>query len=216
MATGKNRTQDLGLPLNGEYQQTQLVAANDMATLTGATDMSADYLVLEDADGNEQLYINYLGAIYIRNEITDTAGAGAYMGIDARSTINDGATGTWYAGCGFRLTNNQTDDVLLAQFYAGNFHYIGGAAESHDYSRMAVINLINNMSTGYFAPRFDNAAAINISDGGDIELPSLLSMPSTGESSGGCFTARASITGTHGISINMGGTQYYIVVAECC
>jgi len=216
MATGKNRTRDLGLPLNGEYQQTQLVAANDMATLTGATDMSADYLVCEDVDGTEQLYINYLGAIYIRNEITDTAGTGAYMGIDARTTINDGIAGTWYAGCGFRLTNDQTSDVTTAQFYAGNFHYIGGAAGSHQSGRMAVINLINNMSTGYDSPEFDNTAFINISDAGNIEIPSLITMPDTGESSGGCFTARASITGTHGISIAMGGTQYYIVVAECC
>lgn len=213
MATGTSGYAGLAMGLFGEHQITQVAIANDILTITSATSNTSDYLVLEDVDGSEQLYINYLGAIYVRNEITDTAGVGAYMGIDARTTINDGATGTWYAGCGFRLTNNQTDDTLTAQFYAGNFHYVGGAAGSHNYGRLAVINLINNISTGYKAPTWNNAAFINMSDAGDIELPSLISMPDTTESSGGCLTARGSITGTHGLSCNFGGTQYYIMVA---
>lgn len=214
MATGSSSYDGLGMGIFGEYQLTQQTIANDMYTLTSAASNTSDYLVLEDSDGTEQLWVNYLGAIYIRNEITDTAGTGAYMGIDARTTINDGIAGTWYAGCGFRLTNNQTSDVSTAQFYAGNFHYVGGAAGSHQSGRMAVINLINNMSTGYDSPEFDNTAFINISDAGNIEIPSLLTMPDTGASSGGCFTARSSITGTHGISIAMAGTQYYIMVAS--
>lgn len=210
MPTGTNRTQDLGLPLNGEYQQTQLTAANDMATLTGTTSMSGDYLVLEDVDGTEQLWVNYLGAIYIRNEITDTGALGAYMGVDARSEIIATSAGTWYAGCGFRITNSAT---VGAQVYAGNFHWIGSAAGNHTGGRGAVINLIADIKAGYGGASWNTMAFINMDDQA-TDVPSLFSFPGITASSGGCFSARSSITGTHGLSINVGNTQYFIMVAE--
>jgi hypothetical protein len=54
---------------------------------------------------------------------------------------------------------------------------------------------------------------INFEEHG-TDLPTLFTFPSLTASSGGCFSARSSITGTHGFQIYVGTTKYYIVVAE--
>jgi hypothetical protein len=69
--------------------------------------------------------------------------------------------------------------------------------------------------------RFDDSGSgsaaaksfINFEEHG-TDLPTLFTFPSLTESSGGCFSARGSITGTHAFQIYVGTTKYYIMVAQ--
>lgn len=207
MTTGSSSWNGLGMGLSGEYELTQIVAATDFLTLTGASSMGGDFLVLRDSDNSEKLYINNVGTIYIRNDVDATA----YLGIDARGTINDAATGTWFSGCGFRITNNA---AVGGQVYAGNFHWIGGTSANHTGGRGAVINLICDIQTGYGGTAWNTMAFINMSDQ-NTNVPSLFSFPDSSADDGGFFQASdGDVAVTHLISINVGNTQYWICVSD--
>lgn len=206
MAKGTSSYNGLAVGLFGEYTFTQITAATDFLTLQGASGMSGDFIVLLDSASSELMWINNVGTYYVRNEVSATA----YTGIDTRSEIVAGATGTWYSAMGHRITNSAQ---IGSQVYAGNLHWIGSAAGNHTGGRGAVLNLICDIETGYGGSSWNTMAFINMSDQND-NVPSLFSFPATTAGDGGCFTARGSITGTHGLSINVGNTQYFIVVAS--
>ena len=205
MTRGTTTYEGLAMGLVGEFTMTQTTAATDFLTLQGVSGMTGDFMVLLDSSSSELMWINNVGTYYVRNEVTATA----YTGIDTRSEIMDGATGTWYSGMGHRITNSAQ---IGAQVYAGNLHWIGSATGNHTGGRGAVLNLICDIETGYGGSAGNTMAFINMDDQNDL-VPSLFSFPATTAGDGGCFTARGSITGTHGLSINVGNTQYYIVVA---
>lgn len=211
MTTGTSSWHGLGMGLNGEYEMTQIVAGTDFLTLTGASSISGDFLVFRQSDGTELSYIDSKGAFYVRNSVTDTAAAGAYMGVDARGTINDTSAGTWYAGCGFRITNSA---IVGAQVYAGNFHWIGSSSASHSGGRGAVINLIADIKTGYGGSAWNTMAWFNLADL-NTNVPSLFSFPSNAADDGGCLQASdGDVAVTHLLSINVGNTQYWICVSD--
>lgn len=207
MATGSSTYDGLAMGLFGEHQLTQQTIANDILTITSYASNTSDYLVLEDSDGTEQFYINYLGAIYIRNSLADTAGTGAYMGIDARSEILDGATGTWYAGAGFRLTQSSTH---AGQSYAGNFHFIGSATGGA--GRTAAIQCVMAMATGYE----DNniSAFFNLNDSGTQNVNFLFMMPET-TTADDVFAANTASAATHALQVQIGSTSYYLMLTTC-
>ena len=207
MTTGTSSWQGLGMGLSGEYELTQIVAATDFLTLTGASSMSGDYLVCRNSAGTELMYVNNVGTMYIRNSVDATA----YLGVDARGEINDGATGTWFAGCGFRITNSAS---VGGQVYAGNFHWIGGSSANHTGGRGAVINLIADIKTGYGGSAWNTMAWINFADL-NTNVPTLFSFPSNAADDGGCLQASdGDVAVTHLLSINVGNTQYWICVSD--
>lgn len=74
MATGTNKFKGLALPANGEWQQYQITAANDMATLTGVSGQTGDFLVCENSSGTELFYIDSAGQVVASNGISVAAG----------------------------------------------------------------------------------------------------------------------------------------------
>jgi len=65
MAEGNKSYKGLALPLNGEYEQTQLTAATDMVTLTGASGQTGDFIVCQDSSGNEKFVVDSDGVMVV-------------------------------------------------------------------------------------------------------------------------------------------------------
>ncbi len=63
MAEGTNSYKGLALPLNGEYEQTQLAAASDMVTLTGKSGQTGDFLVCQNSSGTEKFVVDASGKV---------------------------------------------------------------------------------------------------------------------------------------------------------
>ena len=61
MAEGTKSFKGLALPLNGEYEQRQITAADDMATLTGATSQTGDFIVCQNSSGTEKFVVDVNG-----------------------------------------------------------------------------------------------------------------------------------------------------------
>ena len=53
----------LAVPLNGESQITQITAATDILTITGASSQSGDFIVCENSTGAELFYVDSTGAM---------------------------------------------------------------------------------------------------------------------------------------------------------
>ena len=207
MATGSSGYDGLAMGLFGEHQLTQETIANDILTITSKASNTSDFLVLENSAGTEQLYINNVGTIYIRNEVSATA----YLGVDARGIVLDGATGTWMAGCGFRITNRAQ---YGGQVYAGNYHFVGDATANHTGGRGAVINLISAMATGYGGNSSSEFGFINFAEAGTHKAKSLFTFPGVGTSDE-IFQANTEAAATHALKCNLAGTDYYIMLTTC-
>ena len=207
MTTGNSAWNGLGMGLNGESELTQIVAGTDFLTMTAASSISGDFLVLRQSDATELFYVDYKGTIYIRNSVAVTA----YLAIDARSIISDGATGTWYAGAGFRLTNNAR---VAGQVYPLNLHYIGSATANNIGGRAAALNLTMACATGYGGIGSTQLSFINFNDGGTQNIPALFTMPAT-TTADDMFAASACTASTHTLKVNIGGTDYYILLSTC-
>lgn len=63
MATGTDTALGFGLPLLGSYNQVQQVAANDMATLTGATSMTGNFITARNSASVTRFSVGPNGAL---------------------------------------------------------------------------------------------------------------------------------------------------------
>ena len=61
MTEGTGTFESLSLPRWGEYEQEQQTAATDMATLTGATSMTGDFIVCQNSTGGENFVVSSSG-----------------------------------------------------------------------------------------------------------------------------------------------------------
>jgi hypothetical protein len=65
MATGTSTYDGLAVPLNGEAQITQITAATDVLTITGASAQSGDFAVFENSSGTELLVVESTGDVVL-------------------------------------------------------------------------------------------------------------------------------------------------------
>lgn len=63
MAEGTKTYEGLAVPLFGESEIQQQTAATDLLTLTGASSMSGDFVVMQNSTGAELLVIGYKGTV---------------------------------------------------------------------------------------------------------------------------------------------------------
>lgn len=63
MAEGTKTYEGLAVPLFGESEVQQQTAATDLLTLTGASSMSGDFVVMQNSTGAELLVIGYKGTV---------------------------------------------------------------------------------------------------------------------------------------------------------
>ena len=105
----------LAVPLNGESQITQITAATDILTITGASSQSGDFIVCENSTGAELFYVDSTGAItgtqatLVLSATTMTAG----MVVSVTST---GALATAETAVNGVLVSASSKSVLNAAF----------------------------------------------------------------------------------------------------
>lgn len=63
MAEGTKTYEGLAVPLFGESEIQQQTAATDLLTLTGASSMSGDFVVMQNSTGAELLVVGYRGTV---------------------------------------------------------------------------------------------------------------------------------------------------------
>lgn len=63
MAEGTKTYEGLAVPLFGESEIQQQTAATDLLTLTGASSMSGDFVVMQNSTGAELVVIGYKGTV---------------------------------------------------------------------------------------------------------------------------------------------------------
>lgn len=63
MAEGTKTYEGLAVPLFGESEIQQQTAATDLLTLTGASSMSGDFVVMQNSTGAELLVVGYKGTV---------------------------------------------------------------------------------------------------------------------------------------------------------
>ena len=76
MATGTSSFMGRGMGLDGEYNLTQVTAATDIFTITGAASQSGDFFVCENSTGTELFVISSSGAMttaFINQVISSSA-----------------------------------------------------------------------------------------------------------------------------------------------
>ena len=62
MTVGDKTFKGLAVPLSGEFEVTQITLGTDFMTMTGASGMTGDFLVLRNSSGTELLAIDANGA----------------------------------------------------------------------------------------------------------------------------------------------------------
>lgn len=97
MAEGTKSFKGLALPLNGEYEQKQITAAADMATLTGVSGQTGDFIVCQGSTGTEVFVVSSTGAITTAGELAANAGiavaAGQYINFGTGTVTTAPTTG---------------------------------------------------------------------------------------------------------------------------
>lgn len=88
MAEGSITYEGLAVPLYGESEIQQQTAATDILTLTGASSITGDYLVMQDSSGNEDIVFHGLSssaynAIQINVRSTGAIAANASVNANA-------------------------------------------------------------------------------------------------------------------------------------
>lgn len=213
MTTGSSSWDGLGMGLNGEYEMTQQVAATDFLTLTAASGITGDFLVLRDSSDSELFWINSKGAIYSR-AAGDTSG-NAYVGIDCRGNAASGGTAGFVATSGFRLTD-YSDETGGWQLYPIMAYFVGASCATCYGGRVAGINIAFNMASDYDGVSAGNTSFINFSDSSTKNVPSLFTFPGMTTASD-IFDANVTTASTHSLKIHVGspGTDYYILLTTC-
>ena len=135
MTEGTKSYEGLAVPIYGESEITQQVAATDILTITGAASQSGDFLVCQDGSGNEKFVVSSSGLV------TSAVGLSATTGsfVLASSGINGvtvSVTSTGAVAAGAVLANG----VVVATSSKANmnaaFAYInstGGTAGATNY-----------------------------------------------------------------------------------
>jgi len=85
MAEGTSTFEGLSLPRLGEYEQVQQTAATDMATLTGATSMSGDFIVCQNSTGAELFVVDVSGNVTVAGTL---ALSGSFTGTQATFVVS--------------------------------------------------------------------------------------------------------------------------------
>ena len=127
MAEGTGSYLGMAVPLRGESEITQVTAATDILTLTGATSQTGDFLVCQNSTGTENLVISSSGLITsvvgatftsltltaeVSNTLSSSAATSAYkVLVTSTGTLDTGATGP----VGF-LVSQSSKSVLTAAF----------------------------------------------------------------------------------------------------
>jgi uncharacterized Zn-binding protein involved in type VI secretion len=63
MATGNSAYKGLAVPLQGESQISQITAATDIFTITGASGQAGDFIVCENSAGTEKFVVDASGNV---------------------------------------------------------------------------------------------------------------------------------------------------------
>lgn len=219
MTVGTSSWDGLGMGLNGEYEMTQVVAATDFLTMSGATSMSGDFIVLRDVDDTELMWVNSKGSIYSRAE-GDTSG-NAYVGIDCRGNSAAGGTAGFVATSGFRLTD-YSDETGGWQLYPGLFYFVGTSCAQMTGGRVAGITIQFALATEYGGVSNTNTSFINFSDSNNQKVPSLFTFPGMTSAASLIFDANVTTASTHSLKIHIGDQgssagagAYYIMLTSC-
>ena len=206
MAEGVMTYDGLAAPLFGEYEQKQQTVGTDMVTLTGGTSQTGDFLVCQDVDGTERVWINADGCIYSRGS---TVTATAYLGLDARGAVDAAATGTWFATIGGRLTTALAVGAGSQQYALYGAIYDTGIEVG---GRLHPLGLYFNTTE---APQAAGACSfIYFVEAGDA-IPYFFTIGGmTNDASAGClFTVTHSFP-DHGLKIDIDQTTYYIMLCD--
>jgi len=104
MAEGTKTYMGLAVPIYGESEIQQQVAATDILSITGATSQSGDFIVCQDGSGNEKFVVSSSGLITSAVGITasgiitasalssTTVSAGVVVSVTSTGAIAAGAT----------------------------------------------------------------------------------------------------------------------------
>lgn len=131
MPEGTSTFKGLAVPLQGESEISQLTAATDILTLTGASGMSGDYLICQDSSGTEVVQIRSTGRTRI---LISATGSNA---LDVKFTLTEqnasqcyGAT-IYFESGGFASAGGR--HAVLNLWYA----YDGGGGAAHSFINFA-------------------------------------------------------------------------------
>jgi hypothetical protein len=204
MATGSSSWDGLGMGLFGEYQLTQITAATDMLTITGAaTSGLGDFLVCEDSDGTELAMIRGDGSF--RSTVASDAGV---RGIDCRFTGTITAQG--FNVCANFVTTLGAVSMSASQSYAIRGHLDCSCIVTRGGGRTACLMLYMQADSSAGGT---NQSFIHIDDAA-TKVQNFLTL-------GNCaldesfFTTSTHGAGTKGLRIAHGSDIYYIMVTSC-
>ena len=205
MTEGVMTYDGLAAPLFGEYEQKQQTVATDMITLTGGTSQTGDFLVCQDVDGTERVWINADGCIYTRGaSVTDDA----YVGLDARGVVDAASDGEWHATIGGRLTTAQVHDGGTQEYALYGAVYHTGTNSGGRTHVLGLYFSITNATAGNGACSF-----IYFVEAGTI--PYFFTIGGmTNDAAGGCFHTVTHSFPDHGLKIDIDGTSYYIMLCD--
>ena len=133
MAEGTKSYEGLAVPLFGESEIEQQTAATDILTITGATSQSGDFIVLQDASGNEKFVVSSSGLITTAvgqtfdNIITNSALSSSSVEAGVKVTVS--STGAVAAGAtllnGFLVAPSSKANMNAAFAYASDSEAVG-------------------------------------------------------------------------------------------
>ena len=204
MTVGDKTFKGLGVPLSGEFELTQLTAATDFMTMTGATSMSGDFLVLRDVDKTELLYIKSDGTFR-----SDTATDDGVRGMDVRHTGSRLTSGFNAAG-NFVETIGEVS-ISAAQCYGLRVQLDASSATTIGGGREACLHLYMLANTSAAGA---SHSIIHVDTGGTN--PHNFITFGQGNTTGAFMVAGATdSTGTHAIRCMNGSTTFYILCSTC-
>jgi len=195
MATGTSSWNGLGMGLYGEYELTQVDAANDLLTLTGVASAAGTLLTIQSSakapDVNGLRVYDYGRTRIIRTDASSTGGA-FKNALDVKYDVD-------YA-------------MGAVQVYAASIilDMSGGSAGS---GRQAVLQL---QYYGNAGPTAEATSWLYFNDlsGDTAENPTFLHLGGTVADDGGCFVTFSAATSTHALRIYVENVVYYIMVAD--
>ena len=216
MAEGTSTFKGLAVPLSGESEIKQITAATDMLTLTGATSMSGDFLVMQDVDGTEVNAFYSDGRIMntiVHDSDMNTATGVTYMeGVHFGTTVTANSGGSDALSC--VLQHNSTTWTNAGQIYVAEFWLGGGASAGMTGGRTAVLNLIIDHDTSY--AQVDAATSYINFTADDALIPAFFTLTGeTADGAGGCFIANVAPASTHALRIYVANTAYYLMCTTC-
>ena len=214
MTIGTSSWKGLGMGLQGEYELTQLTAGTDILTITGATSMAGDFLVMRDADGTERNSFYCDGRIF--NTVAHDAAMNTRTGVTYMEGVHLGTTITTTTGGSDALSCvlTHSSGTCNGQMYAAEFWFEGSASASVGGGRVASIHCIMNLSTSY-GTVLAATSFINFSEP-TKRVPNLFTLPyTTVDASSGCFKkSDGDVAVTHLLRINVNNDTYYICVSD--